>query len=49
MGDAISEGRDAVSDKQARREGETAMIHPGEKHVIIKNSKPETWHDIIKR
>ena len=33
------------------REGGKTMIHPGARHDIIKEmfSKPETWHDIIKR
>ena len=34
-----------------RREGETAMIHPGARHEIIKEiiSKSRTWHDVINK
>ena len=33
------------------REGETAMIHPGARHDIIKEMifKPRTWHDVINK
>ena len=33
------------------REGEITMIHLGARHDIIKEmiSKPETWHDVIKK
>ena len=32
-------------------EGETAMIHLGARHNVIKEmiSKPETWHDVINK
>ena len=33
------------------REDETAMIHPGARHDIIKEMifKPRTWHDVINK